>query len=143
MLLSRNFYSRYIHLPVLSTPVEISTNTKLFPYFSRCLGALDGSHIDARVPADEASASRNRKGRLTQNVLAACTFSMLFCYILPGWEGSAADGRVFEYAREHDFAIPEGWFYLGDAGYPSCAAVLVPYRGIRYHLKEWAQGNQK
>lgn len=97
---------------------------------------LDSSHIDARVPADEVSASQNRKGQLTQNVLAACTFSMLFCYILPGWEGSAADERVFEYAREHDFAILEGWFYLGDAGYPSCAAVLVPYRGICYHLKE-------
>ena len=28
------------------------------------------------------------------NVLGVCSQDMQFIYILPGWEGSAADGRV-------------------------------------------------
>ena len=64
---------------------------------------------------------------------------MKFTYVLPGWEGSASDSRVYEYAREHDLDIPPGTYMLADAGFPSCNALLVPYRGIRYHLKEWAQ----
>ena len=37
----------------------------------------------------------------------------------------------------------DGKYYLGDAGFPSCDALLVLYHGVRYHLKEWAQGNQQ
>ena len=62
---------------------------------------------------------------------------MHFCYILSGWEGSACDGGVFHDARVHYFEIPEGKFYLADAGYPLCDVLLVPFRGVRYHLQEW------
>jgi hypothetical protein len=84
---------------------------------------------------------RNRKGWISQNVLVACTFSLMFCYILSGWEGSANDGRIFEDARATTLRIPKGKYMLGDAGFPSCDALLVPYRGVRYHLKEWEQAN--
>ena len=63
--------------------------------------------------------------------------NMEFLYVLPGWEGSAADSRVFENARRQDFRIPDGCYYLADARYGNCDALLVPYRGVRYHLKEW------
>jgi hypothetical protein len=86
---------------------------------------------------------RNRKGFIGQNVLAACNFAMLFVYILSGWEGSASDSAIFEYAREHDFAVPKGKYYLADAGFPLCDVLLTPYRGVRYHLKEWGTVNQK
>jgi hypothetical protein len=62
---------------------------------------------------------------------------MRFLYVLPGWEGSASDGRVFQDARTTVFHVLKGKFYLGDAGYPNCNALLVPYHGVRYHLKEW------
>jgi hypothetical protein len=42
-----------------------------------------------------------------------------------------------------DFIIPEGHYYLADAGYPNSDLLLVPYRGVRYHLKEWATGGNK
>jgi hypothetical protein len=58
---------------------------------------------------------------------------------LSGWEGSAVDGRVFDDAPRTDFLIPEGKIYLADAGFPSCDVLLVPYRGVRCHLKEWEQ----
>ena len=67
----------------------------------------------------------------------------MFLYILPGWEGSAANSRVFEDAQNSDFVIPEGRYYLVDAGYANSDKLLVPYRGVRYHLKEWAsRGNR-
>jgi len=68
---------------------------------------------------------------------------MQFCYILSGWEGSATDGRIFDDARQKDFAIPSGSYYLADAGFMTCNALLIPYCGTRYHLKEWGRAPQK
>lgn len=75
----------------------------------------------------------------------------LFVYIFSGWEGSAADSRVLQDAVSKDFVIPPGKYYLADAGegifyilinvvgYALSPQFLTPYRGVRYHLKEWAQ----
>jgi hypothetical protein len=68
---------------------------------------------------------------------------MYFLYILAGWEGSAGDGRIFLDARQSDFSIPEGKYYLADGGFASCDALLVPYRNIRYHLKEFLRGRDR
>ncbi|XP_059663464.1 uncharacterized protein LOC132309133 [Cornus florida] len=34
--------------------------------------------------------------------------------------------------------LPQGKYYLVDAGYPLKAGLITPYRGVRYHLKEWS-----
>lgn len=137
------FYRQYVHLPRIETPIEIEDNPKLFPYFQNCLGALDGCHIDARVPEGDMARYRNRKGRISQNVLAVCGFDMRYVYVLSGWEGSASDSLIYEDARQTDFRIPDGWFYLADAGFPLTPDTMVPYRGKRYHLKEWGRSNQR
>jgi hypothetical protein len=62
---------------------------------------------------------------------------------MSGWEGSVADSRLFSYARQTDFYIPEGKYYLGDGGFATCDALLVPYRGVRYHLNEWGRGRRR
>jgi hypothetical protein len=36
-----------------------------------------------------------RKGIITQNVMAACDFDLLFTFIMAGWEGAAHDTRIF------------------------------------------------
>jgi hypothetical protein len=66
---------------------------------------------------------------------------MSFIYILSGWEGSVADARVYYSARITDFHIPPGKYYLADAGFAACDELLVPYRGVRYHLAEWDRGH--
>ena len=106
-------------------------------------GAIDGTHIDAFVPDDAVACYRNRKGSLSQNVLAACTFNLWFSYVLPGWEGSAADGCVFDNAQLESLAISPGTYFLADAGFPTCDALMIPYKGERYHLKEWENAPQK
>lgn len=113
------------------------------PYFHQCLGALDGSHLPVHVPEANRTAYRNRKGDISQNVLIACTFDMRIVYVLSGWEGSASDSRIFEDARISDFRIPPERYYLGDAGYANSRAVMAPYQGKRYHLKEWGSTNKR
>ena len=76
------------------------------------------------------------------NLLAVCQFSLLFCYMHSGWEGSAADSHVFGDAWQSDFPITPGTYYLGDAGFPLCEGLLVLYQGTWYHLNEWAQSGQ-
>jgi hypothetical protein len=135
----------FIKLPTIDTPVpeEIRSQRKFFPHFKDCIGALDGSHIPAHVPEVCRASYRNRKGQVSQNVLAVCSMDMRFLYILPGWEGSAPDTRVYEDARKTDFKVPRDRYYLADAGYGSSDALLVPYRGVRYHLKEWGRVDER
>lgn len=136
------FYTKYVHLPS-STPNEIRNNPKFWPFFKDCLGAFDGSHIHSSPPASQRAASRNRKGFLSQNCLFGCSFDLQFIYSLTGWEGSATNARVWEDALSTDLTIPDGKYYLADAGFPSCKELLVPYRRVRYHLAEWGRANTR
>jgi len=87
---------------------------------------------------------RNRKGWISQNVLAACDFDMKFISVLSGWEGSVSDSTLWlEARRTNAIQIPIGKYVLGDAGFANCDNCITPYRGVRYHLKEWAKGNKR
>ena len=81
----------------------------------------------------------SQKGFISTNLHAACLFCLQFCYILSRWEESAADARIYDEAHHQDFVIEPGTYYLADAGFPLCDGLLVPYRGVHYHLKEWEQ----
>lgn len=45
---------------------------------------------------------------------------------IPG-EGSATDAQVLEAALDSGFDIPDGYYYLADAGYPVSDKLLTPY----------------
>jgi len=104
--------------------------------FSDVRGAIDGTHILAHVPASQKAAYRNRKGDLSQNVLAGCSLDMDFFYVCLGWEGLANDARVLENAELNGFPREENAIYLADAGYGLRRGFLTPYRTVRYHLRE-------
>jgi hypothetical protein len=36
-----------------------------------------------------------------------------------------------------------GKYYLADSGFPLCDVLMTPYRGVRYHLKEWGTVRQR
>ncbi|KAF7815082.1 protein ALP1-like [Senna tora] len=80
-------------------------------WFKGCLGALDGTHIRIRVPSEDQPRYRNRKGEITTNVLGP-----------------------------NGLKVPEGQYYLVDAGFTNGPGFLAPYRGQRYHLSEWREG---
>ena len=153
-----------IRPPSGNTPTKIQESYQWFPYFKvsntlacsswhdfvalrpnklfcqDCIGAIDGTHISARVPRSEAHAYRGRKHYPSQNVLAAVDFDMKFTYVLAGWEGSAHDASILadSLSRPDGLKIPEGKFYLGDAGYACRHGILPPFRSTRYHLNEFS-----
>ncbi|KAJ4768702.1 nuclease [Rhynchospora pubera] len=113
---------------------------KFYPYFEKCIGAIDGTHIRVKVSRNEAKRYRSRKQFPTQNNLVACSFDLKFTYVLAGWEGSAHDSTVLQDAlnREDRLKIPQGRYYLADVGYALTPSFITPYRGVRYHLKEYS-----
>ena len=107
---------------------------------------MDGTHLQVHVKEEATAPWRNRKGWLSQNVLAVVDFEMRFVYVLAGWEGSAHDVRVLDSALEasSNALIPlQGKYYLGDAGYSNRRYLLTPFRGVRYHLKEFQAADAK
>ncbi len=129
MLVSEKIYGTYVKLPTQNThlPLCILDDADFYPYFKDCIGAIDGTHIPTFVPERIRAPFRSHKGEISQNVLAACSFDLKFVYTLPGWEGSALDSHVYQDARAKDFQIPEGKYYLANAGYPNTDALLAPY----------------
>jgi DDE superfamily endonuclease len=103
-------------LPPPNQPISlrISEDSKYTPYFDDCLGALDGTQIGMHIPLALQPKYRNRKGGLSQNVLAVCNFEMHFVYILAGWEGSAHNVRVLQDAQlTNGFVTQPGKYWLG------------------------------
>jgi hypothetical protein len=123
---------------------EITQNSKFFPFFKQAIGAMNGCHIPVSLPASDSSHYRNQKKFLSQTVLAVYNFDMTFSNVIAGWEGSATDSRVFnESITTGSITIPDNRYLIADAGYSLSTRVLTPYRGVRYHLKEWSKGRDK
>ncbi|XP_017634575.2 uncharacterized protein LOC108476766 [Gossypium arboreum] len=149
---SRSFHNvlnAIIHLQDVlfkkAEPITVNSTDPRWKWFKNFLDALDGTHIKIRVPTVDKPRYQTRKGDIATNMLGVCTPNMQFVYVLPGWEGSVADGRVLQDAisRRHGLKVPHGCYYLVDAGYTNCEGFLAPFRGQRYNLNEWRQGYQQ
>jgi hypothetical protein len=68
--------------------------------------------IPVNAPADQKPRFRTRKGSIATNVLGVCSPDLQFIYVLPGWEGSAHDGRVLRDAisRPNGLKVPKGTY---------------------------------
>nr|XP_051206930.1 uncharacterized protein LOC127322024 [Lolium perenne] len=131
--------NEYIRPPSSETPEKIAGNPRFDPYFKDCIGAIDGTHVRAYVVKDVEDSFRGRKPFPTQNVMAAVDFDLRFTYVLAGWEGTAHDANVLADAlgRERGLQVPEGKYYLVDAGYGAKPGFIPPFCNVRYHLNEW------
>ncbi|KAL8482301.1 hypothetical protein ACS0TY_028461 [Phlomoides rotata] len=99
---------------VKATPVTDDSTDSRWKWFKGCLGALDGTYIDLHVPSCDKPHFRTRKGRISTNVLGACDRNLIFVYVLPGWEGSAADCRVLRNTvlRPNGLKVPKGIYFV-------------------------------
>jgi hypothetical protein len=75
--------------------------------------------------------------------MVACNFDLNITFVSSGWEGSATYSRVLRSAMSKGFHVPLGKFYLVDGGYANTPSFLAPYRGVRYHLKEFGSGRRR
>ena len=111
-------YNYFVKPPKDGIPKQVSRTEQQwnkFQEFQSVRNVIDGTHIPASLPPGEKAPYCNRKGSISQNVLAGSTLDMLFFYILPGWEGSAHDARVLKYTLENDSSFPlpsESWVYF-------------------------------
>ncbi|XP_010233500.1 protein ALP1-like [Brachypodium distachyon] len=124
-------------------PIPEDSDDPKWKYFKNCLGALDGTHVKVIVPVDIKRRYRSRKAEISTNVLGVCGPDMKYIYMLPGWEGSAHDGRVLRDAisRPNGLRVPADQYYLVDARYTNGKGFLAPYRGQRYHIGGWTAQN--
>ncbi|XP_019429998.1 PREDICTED: uncharacterized protein LOC109337448 [Lupinus angustifolius] len=139
---------------------------------TKCIGAIDGTHVSTWAPAAKQTVFHGRKVLITQNVLAVCNFDMLFTFVYSGWEGTTNDSRVFLDALTpaNDFPKPIGGkknsvnitniffisyklfnmysiyfanqFYLVDSGFPNMSRYLAPFRKTGYHLRDFRDGGR-
>ncbi|KAK6156113.1 hypothetical protein DH2020_010361 [Rehmannia glutinosa] len=126
---------------LLATPDPVPEHCTIesWKWFKGCLGAIDCTYINVKVPEFEKARYRTRKGDIAVNVLGVCNQDMKFIYLLPGWEGSATNDRVLHDAlsRRNGLKVPNGNYYLCDNTYTNRNGFLTPYRGVKYHLQEW------
>ena len=106
---------RELHLAYVKQPDDndVSLEVELNPKhqaFSGCIGAIDGTHIAAFIPAAYRNLFWNRKGEITQNEFAAVRLDGTFSVVLAGGEGRLHDARLCRIAIANDFKIPKGRF---------------------------------
>lgn len=109
------------------------------PYFDGCIGAIDGTHIPARINHSSRMDFINRKGWASFNVLAIVDLDMRFTYVGAGMAGSCHDQAVLrECMKTPNYPHPPpGKYYLVDSGYAVRDGYLGAYRRTRYHLEEF------
>ncbi|GMF20621.1 unnamed protein product [Phytophthora fragariaefolia] len=110
-----------------------------FPSFDQAIAAIDGVHVPVMVSTEDADRFWNRKGWASTNVLIASDWQLNIAFIYPGAEGAAHDAMVLAHSKFLQ-NLPEHTYVLADAGNGLHHQVLTPYRGVRYHLKEFAEG---
>ncbi|KAF7368062.1 putative transposase [Mycena sanguinolenta] len=113
------FYSKYVQLPDANAPPPSAIRT---------------------IRNEDLHSARNRKGGVTQNCLAVVSFNMRFLFFTSGWDGCAADASMYSAARLRDLPIPEGKFYLADAGFGICEALPANYKEL-YNLRHASARN--
>ncbi|KAL0382915.1 UNVERIFIED_CONTAM: hypothetical protein Scaly_0578800 [Sesamum calycinum] len=125
-------------------PVDDECQDSRWRWIKGCLGALDGTLIEVRVPDSDKERYRNRKGQISTNILGLCNLEGMFTYVLSGWEGSAADGRVLRDVvhRPADGKVPTGNYYLCDNGYGNVEGFHTPYRGVRFLIIMGTKSNR-
>jgi len=139
-----SFYRSQVQFPTENTPISPTiTDDPRFRFFRDCIGVVDGTHIRAFTALEDQPHMHNQKGYLSQNCLFICDFDFFFIYTLTGWDGSTADANLWNNAHTQDLWMPWGKYLLADAGFGTSDALLVPYRGVQYHLKEWCQASQR
>ena len=94
--ISHHLGPKYIGLPMTNDEVYHLTTKYLERHgFPQCIGAVDGTHIEIKLPKKNYTDFLNRKGKYSFNVQAICDYQYLFTDVVIQCPGSVRDARVF------------------------------------------------
>ncbi|KAJ8356291.1 hypothetical protein SKAU_G00190850 [Synaphobranchus kaupii] len=103
------------------------------PAFQRTAGSIDVCHIRVVPPAGESQDYLNRKLFFSLQMQAVCDHRGKFLNVFTGYPGSVHDAQVLKCSDMyvHRQYPPQGWFLIGDGGYPCIQdpiTLITPYR---------------
>ena len=99
--------------------------------FPNTVGAIDGSHIAMKAPAEDQMSYYNRKGFTSIVLQAVCTAKLVFTDIYTGWPGKVHDARVLRNSPLYAQGVRlcgNNHHLIGDSAYPLLEWLMTPYR---------------
>lgn len=95
-LVSPAIYNSVVRPASAAIPLldQIALDCNFYPYFTACVGTIDGTHISVSPNSSEKSLSCNCKGWYLQSVLTLCNFGIYFTNVVFSWEGPVADSYL-------------------------------------------------
>ncbi|XP_052801683.1 putative nuclease HARBI1 isoform X2 [Mya arenaria] len=98
--------------------------------FPNVIGVIDGTHIGIKAPHEHEEVFVNRKGVHSINVQVVFDPFHRIIDVVARWPGSVHDSRVLRESGLFELfegGHANGYYLLGDSGYPAKRWLLTPY----------------
>ena len=138
------FKSQYIQFPTGANLQQVINGFESKCQMIQCAGAIDGSHIQVKPPAQNHTDFYNRKGWYSIVLQGVVDHNYLFTDVMVGWPGSVHDAHARVLANSHlyskainkeilnsnsikisgKYIFP---FLLGDSVYPLSTWLMKPF----------------
>ncbi|XP_067212784.1 putative nuclease HARBI1 [Linepithema humile] len=124
---------RFITWPEGHRAEEIMRGFAATSAFPRVIGAIDGTHINIKVPHVNPECYVNRKNHHSIHLQAVSDHTGQFIHCLAGHVGSVHDQRVFRLSEINNYLedaekFPNDSHILGDAAYTIHEHLMTPFR---------------
>ncbi|KAL1493603.1 hypothetical protein ABEB36_009303 [Hypothenemus hampei] len=134
---------KYIFWP--KTEEEYQEVANGFNRYPGTIGAVDGCHINIKVPVNQHDSYADRYLLHSINLMAICNAKKIFTYIFVGFPGSAHDSRVFSNSlfvrniEQHgkEIYFPHDYHIIGDSAFPLSTWLMKPYTNARTEVQKY------